>query len=457
MSKSKKKTKKNSVSLAQTKKPLSPQTQVRLSQVMIVKNEEKNIEAALGWAKDVAYEQIIVDTGSTDRTVELAEKMGAKIYHFEWINDFGAAKNYAIEQATGDWIAFLDADEYFSPEDTKKLMKLLADIESNAETGKNTTVLRMPWIQLNERGEAFATYRQSRIFRNIKEIRYKGKIHEALTGVGDIVFIDDISIMHTGYASSAFEETSKLERNIELLREELKENPENIKIKAYLADSLNNKARIENPEGTGADPEADILFDEVLKSDVKIDRVLKKKAYVYFIVKYLNDADKFEECEELCEKALEEYEGDLDFRYFQASVLNRMGVHDRAWELLKEIEHILANVSHHGDTVYVNADPTLLHGQMLSVAQALEDVDNVIKYATIVLKSDKTKQNILSPFIYTLRSKGASEEDVLELLSEIYNLGDPNDLMLIARAAKNCGEIDFARIIMTIAGEMLES
>ena len=429
---------------------------VRLSQCMIVKNEEKNIEKALGWAKPVAYEQIIVDTGSTDKTVEIAEKMGAKVYHFKWINDFSAAKNYAIEQATGDWIAFLDADEYFSPEDTDKLITLLEEIKNDPERNKNTTVLRMPWIQLNEKGEAFATYKQSRIFRNIKEIRYKGKIHEHLTGIGDIVFIENISVMHTGYASSAFEETSKLERNIELLREELKENPENMQIKAYLADSLNNKARIENPNGTGADPEADILFGEVLSSGVKIDRVLKKKAYVYFIVKYLGDPAKYEECEMLCEKAYEEFEGDLDFRYFHASVLNRMGVHEKAWELLKEIEHILANASHHGDTVYVTADPALLHGQMLSVAQALEDVDSVIKYATIVLKADKTKQHILSPYIYTIRSKGASEEDVLELLSEIYDLGDSNDLMLIARAAKDCGEVEFAQLLMIIIGELID-
>ena len=70
---------------------------VRLSQCMIVKNEEKNIERALSWGKDIMYEQIVVDTGSTDRTVDIAKQMGAKVYHFEWIDDFAAAKNYAID------------------------------------------------------------------------------------------------------------------------------------------------------------------------------------------------------------------------------------------------------------------------------------------------------------------------------------------------------------------------
>ena len=88
--------------------------EISISQCMIVKNEEKNIRRALSWAKEIVQEQVVVDTGSTDRTVEIAESMGAKIFYFEWCDDFSAAKNYAIEQAAGDWIAFLDADEYFT-------------------------------------------------------------------------------------------------------------------------------------------------------------------------------------------------------------------------------------------------------------------------------------------------------------------------------------------------------
>ena len=99
---------------------------LRLSQCMIVKNEEKNIERALSWGKELMWEQIVVDTGSTDRTVEIAERMGAKIYHFTWIDDFAAAKNYAIQKASGNWIAFLDADEYMLPEDVQKLPRTIS-------------------------------------------------------------------------------------------------------------------------------------------------------------------------------------------------------------------------------------------------------------------------------------------------------------------------------------------
>ena len=86
---------------------------IMISQCMIVKNEEKNIERALSWGKGIVAEQIVVDTGSEDRTVEIAESLGARVYHFPWIDDFAAAKNFAISKANYEWIAFLDADEYF--------------------------------------------------------------------------------------------------------------------------------------------------------------------------------------------------------------------------------------------------------------------------------------------------------------------------------------------------------
>ena len=74
-----------------------------ISQCMIVKNEEENIIKALSWGKKIMAEQIVIDTGSTDRTIELAKQMGAIVYEFPWDDDFAAAKNYAIEKARYDW------------------------------------------------------------------------------------------------------------------------------------------------------------------------------------------------------------------------------------------------------------------------------------------------------------------------------------------------------------------
>ena len=91
---------------------------------MIVKNEEKNIRQALSWGKGIVSEQIVVDTGSTDRTVDIAQEMGAKVYHFQWIDDFAAAKNFAISKARYEWIALLDADEYMTSKDAKNFLAM---------------------------------------------------------------------------------------------------------------------------------------------------------------------------------------------------------------------------------------------------------------------------------------------------------------------------------------------
>ena len=83
---------------------------LKISACVITKNEEKNIEKWLECMSELADEIILIDTGSEDHTVDIAEKYNAKIYHIKWENDFSKAKNYAIEKASGDWIIFLDAD-----------------------------------------------------------------------------------------------------------------------------------------------------------------------------------------------------------------------------------------------------------------------------------------------------------------------------------------------------------
>ena len=283
-----------------------PQALIRLSQVMIVKNEEKNIEKALGWAKKIAYEQIVVDTGSTDKTVELAQKLGAKVVHFEWINDFGAAKNFAIEQASGNWIAFLDADEYFSDEDAQKLMIFLKRIESDPQMRASYHVLNCAWIQLDKDGNFASKLDQERVFRNIPSVRYKGRIHEQLSvRPENIVMVDEIEIMHTGYTDEAFVTTGKIQRNIRLLREDLALYPDDYNIKAYLADSLKKSEDEKERE------EADVLFSEIVENKDKVWPDMLRKAYVHFMNKSMQAGD-MQKCLELCKEAMLYIPGDPD-------------------------------------------------------------------------------------------------------------------------------------------------
>ena len=235
---------------------------IRISQCMIVKDEEKNIRRALSWGKDIMWEQIVVDTGSKDQTPEIAARMGATVYHFSWIDDFAAAKNYAIQKAKGDWIVFLDADEYMRPEDTKKLVRYLESLQKSRYHGLLTS-----WIQVDgseailqdETGEEKEKLKlhksikadgtagvalsgtQVRIFRNLERICYQGRIHEKLYVKNGSFFCKDVSrelaVYHTGYTPSEMEEKKKVERNLYLVKKELEDHPGDYKLMSYLGDS----------------------------------------------------------------------------------------------------------------------------------------------------------------------------------------------------------------------------
>lgn len=212
---------------------MAKKKQLQVSQCMIVKNEEKNIEKALSWGKGIVAEQIVVDTGSSDKTVELAEKMGAKIYHFDWKDDFSAAKNFAISKAKGDWIAFLDADEYFSEEDAKKIPALLEKIPPKYEA------VLTAMLQLNDAGQVKAVDTHMRLFRRSPVIQYHNRIHEFISVGGERppVYWDateELSIVHTGYTESANRRKRDEGRNLRLIQKELEMNPDNYEMLVYL-------------------------------------------------------------------------------------------------------------------------------------------------------------------------------------------------------------------------------
>lgn len=194
---------------------------LRISAVTIVKNEEQNIGRWLQSVKHYADEIVVVDTGSTDNTVTIAEAAGAKVTHFPWMNDFAAAKNFALEQTTGQWIAFFDADEYYSDEDAKKVRPLLERINPRLRTvGVMQKLLN---IDRDRHDRLISVTYQLRLFRRLPDIKYQGKIHEGLVGVRekhrDVFLDEELRILHTGYSSSLTRQ--KTARNLEILQAEI--------------------------------------------------------------------------------------------------------------------------------------------------------------------------------------------------------------------------------------------
>lgn len=99
-----------------------------LTVIVLTKNEERNIEAVVKNAQQVSDKVLIVDSGSTDKTVELAEKLGAKVVYRAWDNDFSAQRNFALEQADTEWVLYLDADERLNDE-LIKAIQIAVDLD----------------------------------------------------------------------------------------------------------------------------------------------------------------------------------------------------------------------------------------------------------------------------------------------------------------------------------------
>lgn len=201
--------------------------QPRLSVCVIAKNEEENIPRCLGSVRDIADEIVLVDTGSTDRTVELAQQYGAQVYHVAWQHDFAAAKNAAIAHATGDWILFLDADEALAPGYGPRLRALIS--QHPTEPPVALRVLIRNWLG-DERNPTEFTHRLPRLFTRHPRIAYRGAIHEQLLHVDDVTQLqypstDEVVIDHFGYARQAMERKGKFQRNLPMLERYLAEHP----------------------------------------------------------------------------------------------------------------------------------------------------------------------------------------------------------------------------------------
>ena len=180
---------------------------MKISACYIAKNEERNIARSLQSLVDAVDEIIVVDTGSTDGTREIAEALGARVLDFSWQDDFSAPRNFAVEAASGDWIVFLDADEWFvEPQGVRSTIE--------AEIGA-----------ASDQGKEFSRDRSLRIFRNAPWLRYHGKIHENVyssKGRLRVSYPEGLVLNHDGYRGGIIEE--KIERNLSLMLKDIEKN-----------------------------------------------------------------------------------------------------------------------------------------------------------------------------------------------------------------------------------------
>ncbi|WP_341530595.1 tetratricopeptide repeat protein [Nostoc sp. UHCC 0302] len=180
-----------------------------LSLCMIVKNEATTLSNCLNSVKNVVDEMVVVDTGSIDRTPNIAAQFGAKVHHFQWCNDFSAARNAALKYVTGDWILVLDADETL----TREIVPLLRDAIARDE------YLLINLVRQEVGAEQSPYSLVSRLFRNHPDIRFERPYHalvdDSVTAILDrepdwqVGYLPGVAILHSGYQKTAIAQNNK--------------------------------------------------------------------------------------------------------------------------------------------------------------------------------------------------------------------------------------------------------
>lgn len=197
---------------------------VRLSLGLIVKNEEGNLRECLEPVRSLVDEIVVVDTGSTDKTREIAQEMGARLIEFPWRNDFSAARNEMLQQARGDWFFWLDADDRVQPENAGKLNQLFSTLN-----GQNNAYIMDVVCQPEHPTSPTNVLPQCRLFRKHPQAGWEHRIHEqilpSLERLGYPMTFTDIQIHHVGYQDPAMLRR-KVNRDLRLLRMDYATNPQ---------------------------------------------------------------------------------------------------------------------------------------------------------------------------------------------------------------------------------------
>jgi glycosyltransferase involved in cell wall biosynthesis len=196
----------------------------RVSLCMIVKNEEHNLADCLRCVKDLVDEMVIVDTGSTDRTKEIAAAEGARVFDYPWSDSFASARNESLRHAQGKWNFWVDADDRIDEENRGKLRQLFASLKD----GELTAYLMHCLIVPGSPSDQPRVVDHGRLFPNHPQVRWHYRVHEQILPsvhrLGGKTLRTDITVRHVGY-QDASQRPAKLERNLRLLKLEDADHP----------------------------------------------------------------------------------------------------------------------------------------------------------------------------------------------------------------------------------------
>lgn len=398
---------------------------MRLSACSIVKNEAKNIARSIESYKDVVDEIIIVDTGSTDNTVEICKSLGAKVLHFEWINDFAAAKNYALDHAKGEWVIFLDADEWFVPQLTDdRIFKVLNRVEKMDNVGIIKTIL----CNVDEKtGFISAKNTSARIFKNGPDVRYVGKIHEDIFKGGQPikqVTLEELEIYHSGYSGGKV--TAKSARNLEILYDVYRQGQAETATYFYLC---RENAILGNYQEA-------LKFHDLFFGQEDYERViavanLYVSVYEHSIVIQQNNLDKFTSADivESIDLAITKYP-EIPKHYYLKGIHYFNSDYDIALAAFQEAIRLDKGYKGKYINTFAHSIPDTYY-RMAQIYRAKNMNEEAFDYYVLALQEQPLQEGAFRELIQLIRTQ--PNEEIIAFINSIYDISDADQVKFLAK------------------------
>ncbi|MEC2055481.1 glycosyltransferase [Peribacillus psychrosaccharolyticus] len=416
-----------------------------LSLCVITKNEEKNIKKCLESVNGILFEKIVVDTGSTDRTVELAKNSGAKVYDFKWIDDFSAARNYAISKAKGDWILFLDADEYIEPEQSL-VLKNLVSIADNEKTECIISKL-INYTPHPDRKIIQSVTNTIRVFKNLKNIRYVGAIHEVIQSnqnrpLYSLDASESLTVYHTGYSREEIERKDKSKRNLSLLFKELERRPNNSTTYVYIAESLMLNQKFE---------EAVPYLIQAKEFINNKNKTLLYKIYSNLLSCMCRPTYDLETLKKEYNDAVVFDRDCPDFDYYMGIKLYQLGKYDQAIDYIEISLSKFSSYDYNFESLALSRLNTL-YDELRNLYIITEKNHKIVEVCVLLLKLEKYDYKSLYLLINTLKDFEVSI-NIYNFLFKIYNENTLKDKLYILRVAESLRVKELYNLVLALLTE----
>ncbi|EMA6341843.1 glycosyltransferase [Bacillus cytotoxicus] len=373
-----------------------------ISACLIVKNEEDMLRKCLESLQGGVDEIVVVDTGSTDTTKEIAKEFTNKVYDFEWTNDFAEARNFAASKASGEWILAIDADECVDPEN------LAAAIE---EIKSHDNKFDVYAVEINsfsdEYGESLSTNHMERIYKNNGEFYFSGAIHEQIVKKGERrqeLAFSTLKLYHYGYLLNVVKKKNKRKRNMDILKKELKSNS---------SDGFTYFNYGQELRSLGKTKEA---LESFIKAYQNKEDVYKEwvSRCLYFIVEMLVELKRYEEAIVIINDAEEILPTAPDFPFWKGEIYFKQKRFDDAKEVYM---YIISNNGVYINTIFnVGSKAFFPHVRLGEIYTQERQHQQALQHYVEALNENNSSVKIIVNII-NLLSKYHTPEEIYDFIS----------------------------------------